>query len=137
MRTGFRRRSTHMVRSARSRLRTDACALSNQKPNNNWRDSCLAAFLLKTGPPRIKCGAGFFRKMLRSAQTDGLNIVAVRIDQESGVVVGAVIGSQAWSPVVAPASFEAVGMEAINRGPIHCLKRYVHTETGRSLAGVE
>src|SRR5271165_1374071 len=48
MRTGFRRRSTHMVRSARSRLRTDACALSNQKPNNNWRDSPTRSYRFDT-----------------------------------------------------------------------------------------
>src|SRR5665647_228017 len=54
----------------------------------------------------------------RYLRTNRLDIVAVGIDQERGVVSGAVIGPRAGGAVVAAAGLHALGMEFLDRGVV-------------------
>ena len=66
--------------------------------------------------------------LLRSARNDGeasdvlrtnrLDIVAVGIDQERGVIGRAVIGARPGAAIVATAGFQAFGVELLDRGVI-------------------
>src|SRR5262249_55472380 len=44
----------------------------------------------------------------------GLEAIAVRIDDEGGVVVGAVVAAQAWGAVVVPADAQRGGVEGVD-----------------------
>ena len=46
--------------------------------------------------------------------------IAVRIDDEGGIVVGTIIGAQAWLAVVAPAVIEGCGMKRIDTAAAWC-----------------
>src|SRR6266545_6168848 len=56
---------------------------------------------------------------------DRFDVVAVGIEQERGVIAGAVVRAQSGPSVVATAGFETVGVEAIDGGPIGRAQRDV------------
>src|SRR5262249_42222655 len=59
-----------------------------------------------------------FPHWVASAHADRFDIVAVGVEQESGVVGWAVVGAQSGLPVIAPADLETLRVEAIDRGPV-------------------
>ena len=56
-----------------------------------------------------------FRAALGLAMIDRLDVVAVRIEQESGVIAGVIVGTFAGRAIVFAAGFEARGIEAVDR----------------------
>ena len=53
---------------------------------------------------------------------DGLDIVAVRIEDECRVIVGMICGTLAWRAIVGAAILEGDLMEGVNRRPIRGLE---------------
>ena len=62
-----------------------------------------------------------------------LDIVAVGIDQERGVIGRAVIGARAGAAIVAAAGFQALGVEFLDRGVIGCAECDMGAGPWRSL----
>src|SRR3954451_14596147 len=74
--------------------------------------------ILRGSPP---CGERLRMTVVGVASTSRahrLDIVAVRVDQERGIIGRAVVGAQARAAIVAAAGFQALGMEAFDRGMV-------------------
>src|SRR5947207_11805814 len=71
--------------------------------------------------------------LLRFARNDGvsaahrLDIVAVGVDQERGVIGRAVVCARARRAVVAAAGLEAFGVKFVDRGMVGCAERDMRT----------
>src|SRR5215831_10394029 len=66
-----------------------------------------------------------------------LDVVAVGVKQERGVVGGAVVGAQPRPSVVPTSGLEAVLVEAVDGSPVGRAKRDMHARPGRAVAGRE
>ena len=50
--------------------------------------------------------------------THRLNVVAVGVENEGGVIVGVIMGPQAGRAIVSPAGMQCCDMEGIDAGPV-------------------
>src|SRR5436853_6057891 len=78
-----------------------------------WRFRSVGTSLCPARPQLAK-PRGSGTEAPRSREADRLDVMAVRIEQEGGVVAGTVIGAKARGAVVAPAGCQALGVEAIH-----------------------
>src|SRR5262245_58534227 len=80
-------------------------------------------------PISVVCAVSMARPLSRA---DRFDVVAVGIEQEGGVISGAIVGAQTGAAVIAAASLEAGGVEAIDGGAIEGAERDVRTRTRRA-----
>ncbi len=82
----------------------------------------------------VKAAAQFCESCCGLSRADRFDVVAVGIEQEGGVVGGAVVGAQAGTAVVAAAGLETRRVEAVDGGPIGRAERDMHALTCRAFA---
>ena len=82
----------------------DACVLRGISRTNPWLDSHYQALRLRC---RLLSPLGLLGEI-------GLDAVAIGVDQERGVVAGAVVGAQAGRAVVAASGGEAARVEGVD-----------------------
>src|SRR5262249_45968263 len=73
----------------------------------------------------------------RTSRTHRLDIVAVGIEQERGVVGRAVVVPMSGSAIVAAAGFQALGMEFSDRGMVGCAKGDMRAAILQALLQIE
>src|SRR6266849_5360198 len=71
------------------------------------------------------------------SEANRFDVIAVRIEQERGIVRWAVVGPQAGSAVVAASRLQAFLVEAIDRGAVACAERNVDAASIGTLGGIE
>src|SRR5881397_209254 len=77
------------------------------------------------------------RSDVRALRTNRLDIVAVGIDQERGVIGRAVIGARPGAAIVAAAGFQAFGVELLDRRMILGAERDMRRRSRRSLVQMQ
>src|SRR5215831_982391 len=75
----------------------------------------------------LSCGTARSRRMA----ANGLNVVAVRIEDKCPVVVRMIVGPRPWLAVVAPARADSRGVKAVDGSAIRNRKSHVDTDNGR------
>src|SRR5258708_36609722 len=74
------------------------------------------------------------RAYLRATRLD---IVAVRVDQERGVIGRAVIGARSWAAIVAAAGLQSFGMEFCDRSVVGRAERDMGAGAGRAFVQMQ
>ena len=70
-------------------------------------------------------------------EADRLDVVAIRIDQKRGVVVGSIVCSDARTSLVSPAGLQSDFMKPVNGSAFRRSERHVDSRTGFPLGEVD